>query len=149
MRGLRIYQYWGLEYRRKGELVLSGGDENRIAPRSSRRREHLYKEPIPQCPPDSWAGSDKFNSRLTGRISPGYSSSRFYSHPWRQQIKTQTDFLFRPQSRNRVNGNAGVRKVADDSAIALIQIDGGQGSYGLARPPASPGTDLGLGFGGL
>jgi hypothetical protein len=67
------------------------------------------------------------NAALAGRGGPHNFSAGLYAHSGKTQFETQTNYLLWPQGGDRLNGNALMVEITNDSAIGLIEHDVGQG----------------------
>ena len=82
--------------------------------------------------------SQEFHACLSHGINPRHASRGFDADSWVREIEAQKNLLVYQKRSDRLNRNSGVAQIADDAAVALIQIDVSQALNLVAIVTSSP-----------
>ena len=98
-------------------------EEGRIPGRVLRRSQKLNQESILSTSAGNAGKKHKLDPSLPHGIGPGHPARGFDARPRIGQIEAQKNLLVYVQRSYGLNGQTRVTQIADDAAVALIQID--------------------------
>src|SRR5580704_860075 len=90
--------------------------------------EKVGEDPLVDLMTDAYGQVRETDTTLSRRISPTDLPLALDAHARKSQLKAQADALLRAQRGNGLQGNTLVVEIANDSTVAPIQDDVGQGA---------------------